>query len=370
MQKNRKRLPIDIVTVLLGSLTLTLLTTPKVQSQESPCSNFWVNPQTGKKECFNQNLSNSTNIRSNSQFHRTRRELNQYHQMGKIRVFYNTSGKHAIDPTDSNQNQVPDQVEDVAKQTWVAYQLFVDTLNFPDPLKTERYQQASWIDVNLVARNIIDHPNGVAYDELQDFKRPIDSLGTTTITFDVATSVDARTNITPAHELFHLIQYGVSYFKNRWYTEGMARWAEKALENGGVGETRYEPNGQWPQPESTRSELFERSYDAEFYLWNPLAKKDDPRGMIPSNAVNSKVKTMTYSNGEKVLKDFRLNGADLIREVLIELGKMDDVAYKELGYSSWSENNQKSQRNNAYIYQAIMDVARRRGHSVSSFTAN
>jgi hypothetical protein len=367
MQPTRKRRLIDAAAVLLGSLTL--LTAPKVQSQDSSCSNYWINPQTGKKECLNRSLSNPGNALSGRDFHRLRRQLNQHYTMGRIRVFYNTSGKHAVDPADRNQNRIPDQVENVAKQTWAAYQLFVETLNFPDPLKSERYRQASWIDVNLLAKATINR-NGVAYDELQNFRRPVDSLGTKTITFDVATSVNAATNITPAHELFHLIQYGASYFKNRWYTEGMARWAEHALQKGGLGQIRYDAAGRWPQPKTNRRQLFERTYDAEFYLWNPLAQKDDPQGMISSKAVGSKVKTLTYANGKKVLRDFRLQGADFMREVLIALGKMDEIAYQELGYSSWLEKNQKSQQNNAYIYQAIMDAARQRGHAISSFRTN
>lgn len=277
--------------ILISSLALTFLTPTQVNPQEAKCSNFWINPETGKQECLNRSL-NRPRHDSSSNFETLRRQLTQHYKMGKIRVFYNTTGKHSIEPTDNNQNQIPDQVEDIAKQTWVAYKLFVNTLNFPDPLQSERYQQASFIDVNLLAKESINQ-NGVAYDGLQNFRRAMDELGTKTITFDVATTVNPRTNITPAHELFHLIQNGATYFKNRWYTEGMARWAEHALE-----------------------------------------------------------------------KDFRLNGADFMRAVLAELGKMDDIAYQELGYSDWLENNQKSDQNNPYIYQAIMNVAQRRGYTV------
>lgn len=348
--------------ILISSLALTFLTPTQVNPQEAKCSNFWINPETGKQECLNRSL-NRPRHDSSSNFETLRRQLTQHYKMGKIRVFYNTTGKHSIEPTDNNQNQIPDQVEDIAKQTWVAYKLFVNTLNFPDPLQSERYQQASFIDVNLLAKESINQ-NGVAYDGLQNFRRAMDELGTKTITFDVATTVNPRTNLTPAHELFHLIQNGATYFKNRWYTEGMARWAEHALEPDGVGNLKYNPNGQWPQPQSALRQLFELTYDAEFYLWNPLAQKDDPQGLISERAVSSRVKKMTYSNGEKVLKDFRLNGADFMRAVLAELGKMDDIAYQELGYSDWLENNQKSDQNNPYIYQAIMNVAQRRGYTV------
>jgi len=38
--------------------------------------------------------------------------------------------------------------------------------------------------------------------------------------------LDPTNNSTPAHELFHLYQYGYALFKQRWYLEGMAKWME------------------------------------------------------------------------------------------------------------------------------------------------
>ena len=58
------------------------------------------------------------------------------------------------------------------------------------------------------------------------------------------------------------------------------------------------------------------------------------------------------------------------RDVLLELGKLDDVAFKELGYADWSEDNQRSSKNNPYIYQAIMDVLRRHSPPVGRFKAS
>jgi hypothetical protein len=158
--------------------------------------------------------------------------------------------------------------------------------------------------------------------------------------------------------MFHLIQYGVTYFKNAWYSEGMARWSETALGSGGIGEVRYrEP---FPLTEADMSKLFEMSYDASVDFWNPLAAMDDSRGGIPENRVSPSLKDLTYSDGTKVLKDLQLNGYGFMREVLLELGKADDVAFRELGYERWAEANQKSKKNSSYIYTATMTVARRR----------
>ncbi len=58
-----------------------------------------------------------------------------------------------------------------------------------------------------------------------------------------------------------------------------------------------------------------------------------------------------------------------MRDVLLELDKFDDIAFKELGYESWSEDNQRSEKNSPYVYQGIMDVLRRHKHKVGKFSA-
>jgi len=158
--------------------------------------------------------------------------------------------------------------------------------------------------------------------------------------------------------MFHLVQYGISYFKNAWYSEGMARWSEPTLGLGGVGETRYQ--GPWPLPEAEVNKLFEMSYQAAVNFWNPLAVMDDRQGTIPESRVSPELKQLTYSDGTKVLKDLKLNGYGFMREVLLELAKADQVAYRELGYDRWSEANQNSKKNSPYIYAAVIEVVRRR----------
>lgn len=294
---------------------------------------------------------------ADADFFKTRRNLKNHYKMGVIRVFYDTEGKHAVQPKDSNKNRVPDQVEDIAKQTWVAYQIFVESLEFPDPLKSERYNLAKSIDINILSKEVIGM-NGMAYDGLLKMGRNIDKKGVKTICFDVASSVLAQKNITPAHELFHLIQNGCTFFKTRWYTEGMARWSEHALGKGSLGAIKYKSNGPWPQNKEMLEKLYRMKYDAEFYIWNPLADQSDPKGTIPSDKIQKEVREMKYSDGTKILKDTRLKGACFMRDVLLELGKLDDLAYTKLSYSKWSEVNQQSLDNSPYIYQAILNVSK------------
>lgn len=149
-------------------------------------------------------------------------------QADHIRVSYHTEGLHAVDATDRNGNRIPDQVEDLLTQTRAARDLWVEVLGYPDPFKTKRFKTAKFLDIHIRNKSVLK-TNGSAYDELQRFNRAGDPKGTLSICFNVASSVDPKSNLTPAHEYFHLIQFGTNFFKNRWYTEGLARWSEGAL---------------------------------------------------------------------------------------------------------------------------------------------
>lgn len=275
------------------------------------------------------------------------------HQEGKIRVFYQLEGQHAVDPADGNKNGVPDQVEDVLTQVVAARTLFVEVLGFPDPLQTERFRTASFIDIGFRHKDALKS-NGVAYDELQRYNRPGDPKGTLSISFTVATSVKAATNLTPAHEFFHLIQNSVTYFKNKWFAEGTARWSERALGVGGLGPAKI--LSAWPLPEEQAAAVFAMAYEAADQFWNPLAAKADMKGGIPESPALARMQGMRYADGMPVLKDLKFTGWKFIREVLEALDQADDIAFRELGYERWTEENQRSPKNNAYLMRCVQGV--------------
>ncbi len=267
---------------------------------------------------------------------------------GKVRVFYDIQGLHAVDATDANANQIPDQVEDIATQVQGAWMLLIDGLGFPDPFAGERFQGVPFLDIHLFSKDFLKS-NGLTYDEIQNFHRPGDPEGTRSLCFDVATSVKAPANLTPAHELFHVIQNGVTYFKNRWYTEGTARWSERALGLGGVGEGLRRP---WSISQGW-AKLDAMAYEASALYWEPIALQLDPVGDIPPDRISPALKELKYVNGEPVLKDTKLNGWRSIRDILIELGKVDDEAYKERRLTRWSEAEQGSEANSIYIRRTV-----------------
>lgn len=147
--------------------------------------------------------------------------------MDSVRVFYSVEGESAVPPDDRDGNGVPDRVEDVARQVWAARAYFCGVLGFPDPYAGERFGGANCLQVSLHHPDRIGGLNGVAYRRAQRARAiPEGKPDDRALVVAVSTTVDPLRNATPAHEFFHLVQYGATYFGNGWFLEGMARWAE------------------------------------------------------------------------------------------------------------------------------------------------
>lgn len=291
--------------------------------------------------------------------------LPEHYVLEHVRIFYIKNGKDAVPLADVDRSGVPDRVEDIAKQVWAAHHLFCNVLKFPDPLGGERYKKVNCIQVSL---RDTGGGNGLAFDSSQRAReipegKPTDRA----IVMRINCKLNPMKNITPAHETFHLVQYGATYFKNSWFLEGMARWSEHALAKGGLGQVKYSPRGPWPQKLQHQKLLVKMRYDAEHVLWNPIARQTDRTGILSSKLLGKKLTSLRYSDGTPVLRDRTLNGAEVMRDIVLELGKLDDVAFKEQKYDSWSEKNQRAEQNNPYIYKAVMDAFRRKHPSVGPY---
>lgn len=285
-----------------------------------------------------------------------RRSLPHVLTKDRIRVFYATEGEHAVVADDLNQNAIPDQAEDVMIQTLAAWRLWI-SLGFADPLTTPRYQGSRWLDIHLLSRKTLGS-NGVAYDEIQRFGRDGDPAGTGSLCFDVATSVKAPANLTPAHELFHILQNSVCFLKNRWLTEGTARWSEAALGRGGLP-SGLQPRA-WPPADDALQAVFDGAYNTARSYWAPLLALEDPEGRLPEDRLPPDVKEARYVNGEPVLKDLHLTGWQFIRELLQALDAADDRLQLERGLGRWPEAEQFSPANNAVIHRVVTEVVARR----------
>jgi hypothetical protein len=81
--------------------------------------------------------------------------------------------------------------------------------------------------------------------------------------------------------------------------------------------------------------------------------------VIPDSAALKRLRSMRYTDGSPVLRDMNLTGWSFIRDVIIELGVVDEAAFRKLGYDRWSEANQFSKQNNAFILEAVEQVVSR-----------
>lgn len=300
----------------------------------------------------------AADARPPSPFIALRSALPQAKVRESLRVFYTTTGPHAIEATDANKNGVPDQAEDVATQTMAALQLWT-SLGFPDPLTTERYRGVKWIDVHLLSKETLHGNNGVTYDEIQRFGRASDPPDTGSLCFDVATSLKAPLNLTPAHEVFHLIQNSITFFKNRWFTEGTARWSERGLGEGALSKGLKVAT--WPPDADAMKKVFASAYETSVLYWEPLFQRMDQSGKLPKEKLPPSLLEARYVNGDPVLKDLVLTGWAFMREVLLALDHADDEVFKERKLDRWPEAEQNSAANHAIIHRVVLDLARQHG---------
>lgn len=287
---------------------------------------------------------------------RRRVALDQLHQVDEFRVFYTLTGHDALpDPTDKNDNGVPDRIENIAIQLVVARSVYVDAMKLQHPLQSPRYKdKAKFIDVHVACMPLdpgAKKANGQAGDGIINYNRAGDPEGgCPAMTIDISNDL-AFDNLTPAHELFHSFQYGYTMFKNSWFLEGMTRWAEFALRKG-AGQPGY-----LPRNKQELSELFSAKYEASKF-WYTVAAISDPRGRLP---ISSDVRRTTYiGTPQRVIQDDVLFGTYFMKQILERLGEADHVVTqeKDLEPFGWKESQQRSPDNNPHIWAAMVDVIR------------
>lgn len=265
-----------------------------------------------------------------------RSKLDQVEIYGGFRIFYSLSGKDALPKdrkVDSDNRGVPDFIESVGKRLTDAGRFFRREVGLTPPLKSKRYLgKAHYIDVNILnfSNNKKGPKNGIAYDGTPKFNRArAGQASLNVLVIDLSGSVRLQTN-SVEHELFHLYQNGYTFFKNRWYTEGTARWSELIVE-GRMGRSEL-----LPYSAITREKIFKKTYDANSF-WNELIIKVDRK----------------------------TQGKRFIKVLLEELDFADNIAARNRGLNEryWKESDQRSADNNIYIWNATLKAIQRVGRS-------
>lgn len=231
----------------------------------------------------------------------------------------------------------------MAAQLEAAQWLFASVFGVDSPMAMPRYRQVDRVEALIVPMTMA----GVAYDETV---RTTPSTAPTVCVLRLKVANHLRPhNITPAHELFHLFQYGLTMFKRPWLIEGTARWAETAF----VATAPVER----PLPQNAHElrVLLRSSYGAG-PIWNRLTRLLDPEGLL---APPDHIKTLTYHDGSPVLASRRLHGQAFMRDLFSALGEADRaIALREgLPPFRWKERDQKAPIHDAAIWQVVQQVA-------------
>lgn len=229
---------------------------------------------------------------------------------------------------------------DIYHQIYVANEIFSHILDLYEPLSTNRYRKANFI--NIVIEDS-DKKFGAAFDEV----RTNNNLGQSNcfIAMKMSSQKRADNSLTPSHELFHLYYNSMSMFKQRWVTEGLARWSESLIKEGTGKEEAL------PENKEELLEIMSSSYDASQF-WTRLFRLVDQNDEL---SVPNYLDTVKYLNNEPILKDNKAYGVTFIKVLFDELSKESDYVSEIKGWDryAWKEKDQKDSALNPYIWNAV-----------------
>jgi hypothetical protein len=277
---------------------------------------------------------------------KTQREnLEKVYFIDDFRIFYSFKGEDAIqNQADINQNKIPDFIENLGLQFSIANEILHNSLKFKKPLENSVYKnRAQYIDIHVMKLN--EGNNGLAGDRViqYNYKNTISNGKSISMTISNKLNTD---NLTPLHELFHIYQNGYTLIKNRWYTEGTARWSEMIFRKG-FGITKN-----LPKTNEQLDYITSQTYDAQFF-WNRLAYLCSSKQKFDI----TRYKNINYIGLNKnIIDGNEIHGFEFIRSFLANLDSIDNIISQKRGFNEfeWEEKYQKDKFNNLYIFKAIL----------------
>ncbi|CAN0037641.1 unnamed protein product [Ectocarpus sp. 12 AP-2014] len=305
------------INITVAQLTLLLLFSISVSAQSAE-----------REECSNQTAAN---------------HYQQQYNVGEFYIFYDLHGENAIsDLTDTNKNSVPDIVEDTMLQL-VSMRDVLSSLGFTHPFDQHRYQRAGVDRIYIGIRD--QNNNGMAFDPPH---RDISSIEQPCVLL-IRLSNDLKTgNLTPAHELFHLYQYGYTVFKNRWYLEGLARWSE-----GLIGKRDYSA-GSIPSTQDEEAALFSQSYNAVPF-WMAFLDAVSA-STLEERSYSDDILDRRYINGDQIIhNEATTHGATAVIKLLESFDSLDGQigTSRELRPKSWPNSDRSAEANNPLLLNAV-----------------
>lgn len=275
-----------------------------------------------------------------------RENLDKVYILDEFRVFYTLTGKDALpfkNQVDLNKNEIPDYIENIAQRLKVSKDIFTNILGFKNPLKTSRYKDVKFIDIHILKSKNSSSGDGIVFFNY----KALDSRENV-ISMKIRNDL-SKSTMTPSHEYFHLLQNSYSMFKNKWYTEGTARWAERVFKKGTGKRAKL------PQNIDELKTLLKQSYETKGF-WRKLAYICDTNNGHFNNEKDYKTTVINYPS---LVEDNRIYGYEFMRVFLENLDYQDNIASKKRGFSEfkWQENEQRNNtNNNEYILKALKET--------------
>lgn len=255
-----------------------------------------------------------------------RESLNNRLVFAPYKVYFAVGGPHSIigkkDLTQDEEQKLSLRLERLKRQIRNADQVYQQALNLTPPLSSRRYSDVEGIHMHIMD---LGKTNGTAGDAPNRFRyRFFNDRERVLIT--ALTPRWQPPNLTPAHEVFHLYQYGYTFFKNGWFLEGLAVSAQNHF-----GLKRWKTQA-LPKDVRALEKLMKRRYSAGPF-WSQLSVLCDPgcqKGPTPC-------------------------GRSLVSPLLEQMAREDLIAARDrkLNPEDWPEKEQKSPANQPYILSAL-----------------
>ncbi|WP_241648481.1 peptidase [Rosenbergiella collisarenosi] len=258
------------------------------------------------------------------------------YQQGIFTLYYTTVGDDALsDPSRRSSHAPPLRILDIARQLQAAQQFYVKDLQLRTPLSQPIFQRAQQISVFILNLK----GNGSAFDKVAHETFANGEQTPCGLKIMLSNRLDPKNNPTPAHELFHLYQYGYALFKQRWYLEGMAKWMETVFKPD-------EPVSMAMTAPVNCSAWYSQSYNAAI-LWQGLAQH------YPNIPVTTG--KITYSNRQPVFKKTLFSGGAMANSLLTALSQQSLrlTQHYHRPMRNWSEKQQHQSQDNDTICRVL-----------------
>lgn len=245
-----------------------------------------------------------------------RQALDQRLVSGEFNIFYTLSGDNAFPSSSSVPNAALalSYAQQFAQKLNNAAEYYEGTLGLRHFFTNRRYASATSVDVHIIDLGSI---NGSTGDEINSFAYTHFPSSPAAIAVALSNSLQPS-NLTPEHELMHVYMNSYTFFKNQWFTEGMARASESFFRTSQTQTTAL------PQTSAQLNALLLKSYDAET-LWSRLI-----------NLCGKKVWSVTLENFSR-----------LDRQAALARG---------LDPTAWPEDEQFSTDNIPYLLKGIAEA--------------